>query len=164
MLQRFATNVTARQYNVLTIEFERPSYQEENTMRRKITAVTLITMLIAAMAGLVNAGSAAPLSTPELRKTIQSGKKTVIFFINPEGGPCRAQKELLVKLHKDRKGNFNIAYVSTMNPADQKAFYDYGIRSLPTLVVVDSKGQIGRFFPPGIQSPETLAAALDGVK
>jgi len=133
-------------------------------MRRTVMAVSLITVLVMTMTGLAVAGSAAPLSTPELRKVILSGKKTVVFFINPEGGPCRAQKELLVKLHKDRKANFNIVYVSTMKPEDQKAFYDYGIRSLPTLVVVDSKGQIGRFFPPGIQSPKTVAAALDGVK
>jgi thioredoxin-related protein len=49
-----------------------------------------------------------------------------------------------------------------MNPANQRAFYDYGVRSLPTVVLVDSKGKISRAFPPGIQTYEAMAKALDG--
>jgi thioredoxin-related protein len=51
-----------------------------------------------------------------------------------------------------------------MDQNDQKAFYDYGVRSLPSLVLVDKNGKIGRVFPPGIQSADTLASALDGLK
>jgi len=51
-----------------------------------------------------------------------------------------------------------------MNPADQKAVYEYGVRNLPQLVLVDGKGKIAHFFPPGIQSYETLAVTLDGTK
>jgi len=108
---------------------------------------------------------AAPLSTPELKQTIGAGKKTtVVFFLNPYGGPCKAQNEILQKLQKDRKSSFNIAYVSAMKQEDQKAFYDYGIRSLPSLVLVDGNGRVSRVFPPGIQSYEALAAALDGAR
>ncbi len=106
----------------------------------------------------------APLSTPELKKTVGAGKSTVVFFLNPNGGPCKAQNEILQKLQKDRKSNFNIADVSALEQANQKAFYDYGVRSLPTLVLVDSKGKIAKVFPPGIQSAEVLTAALDGIK
>lgn len=121
---------------------------------------------LAVLAGtLFAANSMAPLSTPEIKKAIRAGNKnTIIFFQNPMGGPCRAQNEILQRLSKDRKNAFNIAPVSTMNSADRKAFYDYGVRSLPTIVLVDKKGAIASFFPPGIQSYETLAAALDAVK
>ncbi len=134
-------------------------------MKRIALFLTLgMTMLLAGVA----AGAAdvkAPLSTPELKQTIGAGKKTtVVFFLNPYGGPCKAQNEVLQKLQKDRKGNFNIAYVSAMKQEDQKAFYDYGIRSLPSLVLVDGSGKVSRVFPPGIQSYEALAAALDGVR
>ncbi len=131
---------------------------------RKIFAVLVV------VAGFLGAAAAyaadtAPLSTPELKQTIGSGKKpTVVFFINPNGGPCRAQKEILLELQKDRKGNFNIAYVDAMNQANQRAFYDYGVRSLPTVVIVDSKGKIAKYFPPGIQNYDTLSKALDGAK
>ncbi len=107
----------------------------------------------------------APLSTPELKQAIGAGKKpTVVFFLNPNGGPCKAQNEVLQKLQKDRKANFNIAYVSALEQQNQQAFYDYGVRSLPSVVIVDKNGKISRVFPPGIQSPEALSAALDGAK
>lgn len=130
----------------------------------------LIASLVIGIALLSAAGPAgaanpdAPKSTPELKQALGAGKKTVVFFLNPQGGPCKAQNEIVQKLQKDRKANFNVAYVSTMNPADQKAFYEYGVRNLPQLVLVDSKGRIAQFFPPGIQSYETLSAALDGTK
>ena len=129
--------------------------------------MTMIMPIIAAMLLFTGyesgAGSTpAPQSTPELKQALGAGKKTIVFFLNPQGGPCKAQNEVLTKLHKDRGGNFGIAYVNAMNPADQKAFYDYGVRSLPTVVLVDSKGKISRAFPPGIQTYEAMAKALDG--
>ena len=127
---------------------------------------TIIAVAIIATATLALAASpVAPLSTPELKNIIASnGKPTLVFFQNPNGGPCKAQKVVLDKLKEQRKGAFNIAGVSTMNENDQKAFYDYGVRSLPTLVLVDKAGKISRVFPPGIQSIEVLSAALDGQK
>lgn len=129
--------------------------------------ITMIAPMLAAMPLFTGcesgAGSTpAPLSTPELKQVLGAGKKTVVFFLNPQGGPCIAQNEVLAKLHQDRRGNFSIAYVNAMNPADQQAFYDYGVRSLPTVVLVDSKGKISRNFPPGIQTYEAMAKALDG--
>jgi thioredoxin-like negative regulator of GroEL len=126
----------------------------------------IFSLVLLASAGQASAGSiAAPLSTPELKQVIGSKKQsTIVFFQNPQGGPCRAQKGILEKLHKERKGNFNIANVSTMNPADERAFYEYGIRGLPSLILVDKNGNISRVFPPGIQTAEALSAALDGIK
>lgn len=134
-------------------------------MKMKTFFVSLALLLLASVQSQAASGNtAAPLSTPELKQAIGAGKNTVVFFLNPEGGPCKAQNEILEKLRKDRKGNFTIAYVSAMKQQDQKAFYDYGIRNLPSLVLVDKKGKIGRLFPPGIQTYETLARALDSIK
>lgn len=111
------------------------------------------------------AGTPAPVSTPELKQAIgTNGKATLVFFQNPYGGPCKMQKEVLDKLQNERKGNFNIVPVNAMKQEDQKAFYDYGVRSLPSVVLVDKKGQIAKVFAPGIQNAETLKAALDGLK
>ncbi len=106
----------------------------------------------------------APRSTAEINQAVKSGKKTIVFFMNPAGVPCGQQNEIIKKLYQDRGGNFNVAYVSAVRPEDEKAFYDYGIRSLPSLVLVDSGGNIGRNFPPGIQSYDVLAQALDSLK
>ena len=118
------------------------------------------------VAGVAFAGGApAPANTPELKRVIgANGKSTIIFFQNPNGGPCKMQKEVLDKLLSERKSNFNIAAVSTMKQEDQKAYYDYGIRSLPSLVLVDKNGKIVRVFAPGIQSADVLTTALDGLK
>jgi thioredoxin-like negative regulator of GroEL len=133
-------------------------------MKRFIAAITASTIIATATLGIA-ANPAAPLSTPELKNSIaKGGKPTLVFFQNPYGGPCKAQKGVLDKLTENRKGNFNIASVNAMNQDDQKAFYDYGVRSLPSLVLVDKKGTINKVFPPGIQSIETLSAALDGLK
>ena len=129
----------------------------------------IITILIAAFLTLSGSafagGVTAPVSTPELKQTIgANGKSTLVFFQNPNGNPCKMQKTILDKLYSDRKGNFNIAPVSTTKQEDQKAFYDYGIRSLPSLVLVDKTGRIAQVFAPGIQSIETLTSALNGLK
>jgi thioredoxin len=142
-------------------------FSKEIDMRRIFVAVSLIVMtLIVAgcQSGSTGGGTPAPQSTAALKQAIASGKKTMVFFLNPQGGPCRAQNEILQKLYQDRGGSFNIAYVSAMEPGDQQAFYDYGVRNLPTLVLVDSSGKIDQNFPPGIQTYETLAAALDKAK
>lgn len=132
-------------------------------MKRRIIA--FITATLIATATLAAASPAAPLSTPTLKKTIASnGKPTLVFFENPNGAPCRMQRAMLDILVEKRKGTFNIASVSTMNQADQKGFYDYGVRSLPTLVLVDKVGKISRVFSPGIQSLEVISTALDGLK
>jgi len=131
-------------------------------MARIFTVIIMGILLLASVSASQAANPAAPLSTPEIKQSISSGKKTIIFFLNPNGGPCRSQNEILTRLQKERKNNFNIAYVSALQQETQQAFYDYGVRGLPTVVLVDSKGKINRVFPPGIQSYEALAAALDG--
>ncbi len=134
-------------------------------MSAKTLLVSSLMVLLAATDCLAGpGGTVAPTSTPELRQTLASGKKTIVFFMNPNGGPCRTQNEILQKLYRDRGGKFNVAHVSTMKPEDQRAFYDYGIRSLPSVVLVDGSGKISRYFPPGIQSYEALSQALDSTK
>lgn len=133
-------------------------------MRRSIVIVLSSALMM--VSGLAFAGgAAAPVSTHELKQAFSAtGKATLVFFQNPYGGPCKMQKEVLDKLHSDRKGNFNIVAVSTTKQEDQRAFYDYGIRSLPSLVLVDMSGKIARVFAPGIQSAETLTSALNKLK
>lgn len=131
----------------------------------RIVSALIVGLMLTATVNQAQAGNpSAPLSTPEIKQSISSGKKTIIFFLNPNGGPCRAQNEVLTTLLKDRKNNFAVAYVSALQQENQRAFYDYGVRGLPSLVLVDSSGKINRVFSPGIQSYDALAAALDGVK
>jgi thioredoxin 1 len=126
--------------------------------------IVLLAVTFFATAALVSAATKAPLSTPVLSQAIGKGKPVLVFFQNPNGGPCKAQQQVLDKLTEKRKGTFTIAPVNAMEQNDQKAFYDYGVRSLPSLVLVDKAGAISKVFPPGIQSIETITSALDGLK
>lgn len=132
-------------------------------MKRFTTAVVMSALLGLSAAGIAVAGNA-PLSLPELKKAFGSSKPTLLFFQNPYGGPCRNQKAILDKLQQDRTNSFNIVAVNAMDQSHQKAFYDYGVRSLPSLVLVDKSGNISKVFPPGIQQANSLSAALDGLK
>lgn len=129
-------------------------------MTRKVWSVfAALIFLVASLAGCSGGGGGtpAPKSTPALTKAIESGRKTVVFFMNPQGGPCVSQDRILRKLHADTGGKFNIAYVKTTVPEDKQAFYDYGVRSLPSLVFLNEKGEIAHYFPPGIQPYEVLS-------
>lgn len=123
----------------------------------------LVSILVFSVSSPVWAGDpVAPLSTPELKQVISAGKKnTIVFFLNPMGGPCRSQNGILQQLQKDKGSSFNIVYVSSLEQQNQQAFYDYGVRNLPSMVIVNKQGKITTVFPPGIQSYETLAAALE---
>ena len=132
-------------------------------MKRIIMAAIMAGTVCMAAAQGAFAGNA-PLSLPELKNAFGSSKPTLLFFQNPYGGPCRNQKAILDKLQHDRKNSFNIVAVNAMDQSHQKAFYDYGVRSLPSLVLVDKSGNISKVFPPGIQQANSLSAVLDGLK
>lgn len=133
-------------------------------MVKKLALLIVSILFMASVTQAQAANPAAPLSTPEIKKSVSSGKKTIIFFLNPNGGPCKAQNEILDSLRKNTKNNFTIVYVSALRQEMQQAFYDYGVRGLPTVVLVDSRGKINRVFPPGIQSYDALSAALNGIQ
>lgn len=106
----------------------------------------------------------APKSTPEIKQAIESKKKTVLFFMNPNDSTCQRQDEIIKKLYKNLAGAFNLIYVSSVNSNDKQVFNDYGISSLPSVVLVDNKGKIAHHLPPGIQPYNKLAMALSATK
>jgi len=125
----------------------------------------LIASALMLSATFVVAAATAPLSTPALKATIASNNKpTLVFFLNPMGPPCQAQKAVLDKLSDQQKSQFNLANISVMDQDARQAFYDYGVRSLPSLVLVDKAGNISKVFAPGIQSPEAISTALSALK
>ncbi len=125
---------------------------------------TLLATLWVSASSIALAAPTAPLSTPALKATIASnGKPTLIFFLNPMGAPCQAQKVELDKLTGQKNSTFNLANVSVMDQGARQAFYDYGVRSLPSLVLVDKAGNVNKVFAPGIHSAESITAAVDAL-
>jgi thioredoxin 1 len=93
-----------------------------------------------------------------------SGKPRVLFFMNPNGRPCQMQDEEFMKVKSSLDAVADLVYIKTTNPSDEEQFYRYGIRSLPSLIILDGKGSEYKRFPPGIQDPNSVLAVLKELK
>ena len=86
--------------------------------------------------------------------------KQLLFFMNPDGYPCQTQLGILNSVADTLSKVAQVVYIKTTEPADMQKFEDYGIRGLPSLVIADQNGRELSRFSPGIQSAETVLAAL----
>jgi thioredoxin 1 len=87
----------------------------------------------------------------------------LIFFLNPNGGPCRIQDGILKGMSDEFEGKVSLKYIKTTDPADQKLFYKYGIRALPTLILTDPSGKEIKRMPPGIKKPAEIRAFIESI-
>ena len=87
-------------------------------------------------------------------------KKKILFFMNPMGRPCQMQDEILNGMGDEFKKMAEIVYIKTTEPSARDAFYKYGVRSLPSLIIEDGNGKIIKRFSPGIQSKQSIYAAV----
>lgn len=76
----------------------------------------------------------------------------LVFFMNPNGMPCQMQDRVLREMGVELTARAEVIYYRTTEPADIARFQEYGIRSLPMLVVTDSSGRELRRATPGIRS------------
>ena len=86
--------------------------------------------------------------------------KTILFFMNPYGKPCQMQDEIITKMEAVKQGDVNVHYVKTTDSQSRDAFYKYGIRGLPSLIILKPDSTIGHRFSPGIQSEEEISKFL----
>jgi thioredoxin 1 len=86
--------------------------------------------------------------------------KKILFFMNPNGHPCQMQNAILEEIKDSIASLATITYIKTTEPNDRDAFETYGIRGLPSLIIIDKDGKELKRFTPGIQSKEDILAAL----
>ncbi len=138
----------------------------------RVTCAALLAALVAAPAfaaekapakkGAPAAKAAAAKPAPTAAPTATSAPKPVlVFFMNPAGRPCQMQDQLLTESRAQWEALATLRYARTDLPSDRETFYRYGVRALPTLVLVDPQGKELKRFPPGIQQPATI---LDGIR
>lgn len=84
----------------------------------------------------------------------------IIFFLDPNGGPCRLQVAILNEMANELRGSVDIQYVQTTVPADRDTFYRYGIRALPTLLLTDAEGTEIRRMTPGVKQVHEIRQLL----
>ncbi len=84
----------------------------------------------------------------------------LVFFMNPYGRPCQMQDQILRDMGKELGPLVDVVYYRTTEPRDLDWFRQYGIRSLPMLLVTDATGKELRRATPGIQSAEQVRLLL----
>ena len=103
-------------------------------------------------------------SSPAVTVSGQAGEQAagpfLVFFLDPNGGPCRMQNDILTRMAAELDGKAELRYVQTTVPADLNYFYAYGIRGLPALVLVDGEGREIKRLPPGVRSAEEIRSLL----
>ncbi len=123
-------------------------------MRFRLGLVLLLAVLAAAP--LLAAEKGAKAATPAV------SKPTILFFMNPAGRPCQTQDQILAEGRVKWEPLANLRYVRTDVAADRDAFYTYGVRSLPNLILVGPDGKEITRYSPGIQPVDAVLAGIPG--
>lgn len=119
-------------------------------------------VLLALLAAVVSASLAATAAPPAGAKPTAPGapKPTLVFFMNPAGSPCQNQDGILKESRAQWEPLVALRYVRTDVAADREVFYQYGVRSLPNLILVGADGKEIHRYSPGIQSAETILSGI----
>ena len=105
--------------------------------------------------------------TPVLKDSVDEKKsekvlpdKELLVFVNPNCRPCQIQLSILEKIEESLSSLARVSLVKTTRAEDRSSFYKYGIRGLPTMVVIGNDGKEIHRFTPGIQDEQTILDVL----
>lgn len=89
-----------------------------------------------------------------------ASRPRLVFFMNPNGRPCQLQDQVLRGMAAELSGRADMVYYRTTEGNDLPRFDQFGIRSIPQLVVTDQTGAELRRATPGIQSEAQVRQLL----
>ncbi len=87
----------------------------------------------------------------------------LVFFLNPSNGQCRTQQFILDEMAAELSGNTEIQYVQTTIPEDLDILSNYGVRSVPMLLLTDANGNEIQRLAPGIRSADDIRLLLRSI-
>lgn len=105
---------------------------------------------------LITKSAPAATETKSAQNSPAVSEHLLVFFIDPNGGPCQMQERILTQMSTDLDGKVLVRPVKTTVPADMDIFYAYGIRALPTILLADSSGKEIARLPPGVHAAKTI--------
>lgn len=121
---------------------------------KKLTLL-LTTLLLTLLSGCMEEPSASQTLADS------DNKKQLLFFMNPDGRPCQIQDQLLLQMGTKLTAKATIKYIKTTEMATAKSYFrKYGIRALPTIILLDKEGNVEHRLPPGIHKATTIVAML----
>ena len=123
------------------------------------TKSVLLLAVLAALSAPLAAAEKGAAPKPEAGKTV---RPALLFFMNPAGHPCQTQDRILAEGRSKWEPRATLRYVRTDVPADMDLFYRYGVRSLPSLILVGADGKEITRYSPGIQPVDAVLAGIPG--
>jgi thioredoxin 1 len=87
-------------------------------------------------------------------------ERTLLFFLKPSGRPCIRQDAILRDMGSRLTDKVDVEYVPVTDPGNRPTLREYGVRSLPALILVDADGAELHRFPPGIRDADAILAVL----
>jgi thioredoxin-related protein len=136
-------------------------------MRKLLTSIALLSILFAVGCEKTEAknkvtpkGETSTVAQSEVSST--SNKMNVLFFMNPMGSPCQMQDRILNDMGTILTDKAEVTYIKTTEMEKARPmFMKYGIRALPSMIVLNNDGSVRHRFSPGIISSENLSAILN---
>ncbi len=139
-------------------------------MSRSRISLALVTALALGLGGVACSRSeAAPAAAPAAPAATSpahaapgatAGLPRLVFFLNPNGRPCQIQDRILEEVAGSLQGRAVLVRFRTTTPEDLHWFEQFGIRSLPQLLVTDASGTELRRATPGIQDAAQVLQLL----
>ncbi len=133
-------------------------------MRLPLPAALLVAAGLAACSNASSAAAQAPLqpvhAAAPSAAPLPGKRPRLVFFMNPNGRPCQLQDQVLRGMSAELGPRADLVYYRTTEGADLARFEQYGIRSLPTLLLTDADGAELSRATPGIQSEAQVRQLL----
>jgi thioredoxin len=132
----------------------------------KILASIIISLSILSACGDSNAenkytnNSTSKVVKESKKSNSTSEKKSLLFFINPSGYPCQMQDKILQENNSEITAYADIIYLKTNVQSDRDKFYQYGIRTIPLLIILDKNKNEIRRLTPGIHDKDSILSAI----
>lgn len=129
-------------------------------MLRKVMLVLVCVLTIGCSEGQgpKDAGTGAGLA-----RGAQEENHFLVFFLDPNGGPCIMQAQILDSMKEELQGRAAVRYVQTTVPDDRGLFTQYGIRSLPSLLLADASGRELQRLAPGVKNAGEIRKLLQAI-
>lgn len=90
-----------------------------------------------------------------------NNQSQLLFFLNPYGRPCQQQERILENIEDQVSKKVTIQRIDSNNPSNNGYYYQYGVRALPMMMLVDKEGNVLESFSPGIQSADFLLEKIN---
>lgn len=94
---------------------------------------------------------------------INSSTPNLVLFVNPQGQPCKMQASIVQEMADELKEKVIVRYIRTDIKEDQKTFYKYGIRGLPTVLLTDAAGEEIARLTPGVHPQGSIRKLLKSI-